>query len=173
MEDPIQKAARFIYLNRHCFNGLYRTNLAGQFNVPRGCKTGNVPQEEVFWRCSRALRSATLLAADFEETMNHVRANDFVYLDPPYHVTNRRVFRDYIPGSFGAADLQRLSLALNAVHSVGAKFLLSYADCSDARSLFGGWHVRRITVARNIAGFAGNRKRAVELMVSNYIACPG
>src|SRR5207249_4249691 len=81
--SPLDRAARFIYLNRYCFNGVYRTNRRGQFNVPRGHSTGGIPPPQSFYRCSVALRAAALIRADFSTTLADAKAHDFVYLDPP------------------------------------------------------------------------------------------
>jgi len=88
-------AARFIYLNRFCFNGLYRTNTAGDFNVPFApAGTGRLPSLSHLERCAELLRRAQLRCGDFEETLALVQAGDFVYLDPPFAVSKRRVFRE-------------------------------------------------------------------------------
>src|ERR1035441_10567535 len=108
--DAGGRAARFIYLNRYCFNGLYRTNLAGHFNVPFASSgTGGVPPLEVCLGNARLLRNAELICGDFDSVVrDHVRAGDFVYLDPPYAVANRRIFRQYGPHTFGLDDLDKL-----------------------------------------------------------------
>jgi DNA adenine methylase len=81
---PQARAARFIYLNRYCFNGIYRTNLAGQFNVPySGVRRGSVPQDEVFRKCSNRLRRARFINGDFEKVLKHAERGDLVYVDPP------------------------------------------------------------------------------------------
>lgn len=86
------RAARFIYLNRYCFNGLYRTNQRGQFNVPYGGeKSGRLPSAEVLRQCSRRLKTARLIAGDFEQVLRLAVKGDFVYMDPPYAVGARRV----------------------------------------------------------------------------------
>src|ERR1041385_6945188 len=102
----VTKAARFVYLNRFCFNGLYRTNIDGDFNVPYGApKTLNLPDLVRFQACARLLRCATLVDADFREVLAKVREGDFVYLDPPYAVSHRRVFIQYAKGHFSTKDL--------------------------------------------------------------------
>jgi DNA adenine methylase len=89
---PITRAARFLYLNRHCFNGIYRTNKAGVFNVPYGPQKRDTPIDEAALRDAAAeLKKAVLIAGDFSATLKHVRQGDFVYLDPPYVVRERRV----------------------------------------------------------------------------------
>ena len=163
------RAARFIYLNRHCFNGIYRTNQRGQFNVPYGAaKAGAVPSIERFRECSRVIRSAELTCLDFEEFVRTtVRGGDFVYLDPPYAVANRRIFRQYDKHSFGLSDVERLSHCLDHIDSVGARFVVSYALSAEIKPLLSKWTARRVTAQRNIAGFAEHRRKAVEVIVTN------
>ena len=161
-------AARFIYLNRFCFNGLYRTNAAGDFNVPfapRG--SGRLPLLSHLVGCAELLSRAKLHCGDFEETLELVQAGDFVYLDPPFAVSKRRVFREYSPTSFAQHDLIRLCRHLHRIDSIGARFLVSYADCAEARDAFRRWHFRRVRTRRNIAGFAVHRRFAFELIVTN------
>jgi DNA adenine methylase len=167
--DSQNRAARFIYLNRYCFNGLYRTNLAGHFNVPFASSgTGGIPPLEVFQENSRRLRNAKLVCGDFDTVVReHVRAGDFVYLDPPYAVANRRIFRQYGPHTFGLDDLGKLKLLLEYLDNCGAYFLLSYADCKESRALGSSWYHRRVFTQRNIAGFHMHRRRAAETLITN------
>lgn len=164
----LKRAARFVYLNRNCFNGLYRTNRKGQFNVPYGSsRAGALPTLEEFRACARQLMNASIRAWDFGTTLRYVRKNDFVYLDPPYAVKSRRIFREYGPKYFGAEDLERLFDHLDRIDGRGAKFVLSYADCREIRALGAKWDMRRVSVRRHIAGFTGSRRRAYEFLVTN------
>ncbi len=165
----MDRAVRFIFLNRFCFNGLYRTNMAGGFNVPYAAsRTGGIPPLETFVQTAAMLRCASLRASDFETVLRkEVRAGDFVYLDPPYAVGNRRIFRQYGPQTFGLEDLARLKRVLTEVNARGAHFLLSYACCKEVKEYFGEWKQRRVYTQRNIAGFSRHRRRAAETIVSN------
>ena len=163
-----QSAARLIYLNRFAFNGLYRTNRNGEFNVPYGGeKSGNIPKRELLAACSSALQGVSLISGDFELVLSQASAGDFVYLDPPYSVKARRVFNMYGPSSFGINDLQRLRLWLDELTERGVEFLLSYARCEEANLLMDGYAATEVTVRRNIAGFSGSRRRAGEWLISN------
>jgi len=166
--DSETRALRFLYLNRNCFNGIYRTNQRGDFNVPMGTKSGDYFTKTELLQCSQLLQTVVLLAADFEKTLERVKAKDFVYLDPPYAVISRRIFREYGKKTFDASDLPRLSHCLSAIAMKGADFLVSYADCKEARALAAQWHSSRIPVKRNIAGFAGARRQAYEWLISNH-----
>ena len=165
---PIRRAARFIYLNRYCFNGLYRTNLKGEFNVPYGGeKSGLLPSSAQLKNSAKVLKRATLMPSDFRITLRKVRKGDFVYLDPPYAVANRRVFVEYGAKHFTVSDIEVLGRYLRKINRKGAKFVLSYADCSEARNAFSKWRVRRILTRRSVAGFLGARRNQYELCVTN------
>jgi len=165
--ELFEAAARFLYLNSLCFNGLYRTNASGLFNVPY-CPPGHrtVP-EDLLIEASRRLESATLVSGDFEETVALAAAGDFVYLDPPYAVSRRRVFSEYGPTIFQVDDLRRLGRVLSDLDRRGAKFVVTYADCAEVRPIFKRWAVRRVWTKRNIAGFTGDRRGSYELLATN------
>jgi len=165
---PCARAARFIYLNRYCFNGIYRTNLKGEFNVPYGGeKSGNVPSAELLRRCSMRLMKTRLIAGDFERVLQHARKGDFVYMDPPFAVQARRVFNEYDPDTFRTEDIGRLRLWMEKLDRKGISFLVSYAESAEARILAAGFDCRRVLVKRNIAGFAADRSDSIEILISN------
>lgn len=165
---PFGRAVRFVYLNRYCFNGIFRTNTDGQFNVPYAhIKPGVVPPIEDFRKCAALLQRATLRCGDFGAVVSSVRTGDFVYLDPPYAVESRRVFREYDRREFTKRDLERLGEHLKTIDRKKATFVLSYADCAEAREVFQKWPSRRIRVRRHIAGFASSRRTAFEILVTN------
>ncbi len=166
--SPAERAARFIFLNRYCFNGLYRTNLEGQFNVPfSATKTGRLPSFGELMTASELLRRAEIYCGDFEEILDRTNQGDFVYMDPPYAVESRRVFREYGPKHFRSDDLKRLANALRDLHRRKVVFVVSYALCREALAAFDGWCIQRALIQRNISGFAEHRRRAVELLVTN------
>lgn len=166
--SEVELAARFLYLNRCCFNGIYRTNRAGRFNVPYGPpKSATAFDFETLVAAAQKLKQATLLQADFEETLCKAEAGDFAYLDPPYAVASRRVFNEYHPKSFSHKDLKRLRSLLENLDRRGVAFVISYADSAEGRELVKGWNKRRVRTKRNIAGFAGARRTAYEVLGSN------
>ena len=168
LEDSVARAARFVYLNRLCFNGLYRTNRDGHFNVPYGARgAGRLPDAAVLEAVSRCLRGVTLVAKDFSEVLGMASQGDLVYMDPPYRVASRRVFREYQAGEFSSADLNRLRSWLEKLDNQASTSSVSYADSKEGRSLGEGFNSRRVRVRRNIAGFAKHRRFAYELMISN------
>ena len=165
--DRETRALRFLYLNRNCFNGIYRTNSSGKFNVPMGTRLGRYFSKDDLLRCSALLQATTLIAADFAKTLERVREGDFVYLDPPYAVTSRRIFTEYGKKTFDTSDIPRLAECLTELVNRGADFLVSYADSTESRALASKWYSARFPVRRNIAGFAGDRKNAYEWLISN------
>jgi DNA adenine methylase len=165
--EEVARAARFIYLNRNCFNGVYRTNKSGHFNVPRGTRLGTIPDEKHFVRCASALKSAKLMSADFETVLQLVNKNDFVYLDPPYAKTDSRPRGEYGYHSFGVHDIPRLKEALRRVDSLGATFLLSYAHCGEIADIRKLWFSEKISVRRQVGGFARRREIVSEILISN------
>lgn len=166
--SPSARAARFIYLNRFCFNGIYRTNLQGRFNVPySGDRCGNLPGADLLRKCSRHIRRACLVNGDFERVLNHARRGDFVYMDPPFAVRARRVFREYDPSTFTLQDTLRLRLWMEKLAAARVSFVVSYAESEEAEILRKGFSCRRVAVRRNIAGFASNRALSNEVVISN------
>jgi DNA adenine methylase len=162
------RAVRFIYLNRNCFNGIYRTNRQGKFNVPFASDgVGAFITKAEFLITAERFRKAELRAWDFGTTLRYVQKGDFVYLDPPYVVESRRVFREYSQNPFTHDDLARLHSHLEKIHKRGATFVVSYADCKESRSLGSNWNSKRMRVRRHIAGFGGARKAAYELLITN------
>lgn len=167
--SDLERAARFIYLNRFCFNGIYRTNKSGDFNVPYGGeKSGALPSLARFIEAARLLRCVKLSSIDFDEFVRrNISKGDFVYLDPPYAVGNRRIFRQYDPQTFGISDLERLSSVLDLIDEKGGTFLVSYALSAEVSELTRKWASKRVVTQRNIAGFSKHRRKAVEVMITN------
>ncbi len=167
--SSIDRAARFIFLNRYCFNGLYRTNAKGKFNVPfSSSKTGGIPDIDTFRAVSVALQRADIIHSDYLTLLNLAQGGDFVYLDPPYAVKNSRIFSQYGPESFGLNDLVNLGSALKTLHQRNVKFVMSYANVEEATNLFSRWNVEIVKTQRNIAGFSKFRRIEEEIIVSNF-----
>ena len=166
--DRSARAARFLYLNRFCFNGIYRTNQNGEFNVPfsgEGC--GSMPDPDLFLRCSRRLRNVRFMHKDFESVLRCARPGDLVYMDPPYATQSRRVFREYHPDAFTYEDIKRLREWMERLNSSGIDFVVSYAESPEADVLKRGFFHELVAVRRNIAGFATHRKMSNELLITN------
>jgi DNA adenine methylase len=164
----IERAARFLYLNRLCFNGVFRTNRHGQFNVPYGAKTGALPSEAHLYRCSFALRSADLRYGDFDATIADVSPGDFVYLDPPYTQGAKTSYGVYGYGSFNSSELDRALQALRRIDEAGASFLFSYANVDGLEAkLDDSWVITHLSVTGRVAANVGSRVPRQEVLVSN------
>lgn len=170
--DRDTRALRLLYLNRNCFNGIYRTNTAGYFNVPMGSKPGAYFTKEDLVRCSALLQNIKLIAGDFTKTIEHVKPGNLVYLDPPYAVSSRRIFREYGKRVFNSSDVARFADNLISIDKSKADFLVSYADCREARLLARQWNAVRLPIRRNIAGFADARRNAYEWLITNIKRLP-
>jgi DNA adenine methylase len=167
--EPALRAARFIYLNRYCFNGLYRTNRRGQFNVPYcGDSRGTMPSNDVFINASKYLRIAELQTNDFEETLKKAKNGDFVYLDPPFSIKNKNVFKEYDPTIFNENDIYRLRNWMIRMDKSGVFFFVSYAESEEANFLKKGFYSKTVTVRRSIAGFSSCRQKVNEIIISNF-----
>ena len=165
----VARAARFIYLNRLCFNGLYRTNMKGEFNVPfGGGRTGEMPSADKIRAVAKAFKKSEFFSGPFEEVLARVKQGDFVYLDPPYSISNRRVFNNYSNDIFGIKNLQRLRKELARLDKKGIPFLLSYGLSKEGIELAKGFRTQHAVVQRQISGFSAHRRVARELLVTNY-----
>lgn len=165
-----QRAARFIYLNRFCFNGLYRTNSQGVFNVPyaKGTKA-KLPSRREIIEFSKSIKNVSFRCQDFRQTIGLVKENDFVYIDPPYTIKNHRIFRQYGATTFGQEDLEDLSALLYEINSRKAFFLLSYAHCHQIVEQFSNWHQKEALVQRTVSGQVAARKLTKEILISNFL----
>ncbi|TMA24426.1 MAG: DNA adenine methylase [Deltaproteobacteria bacterium] len=166
---PAERAARFVYLNKTCFNGLWRVNRAGRFNVPIGrYKNPQFNNPAVLFSASHALRGVELLHASFEEALQRARPGDFVYLDPPYDpVSATASFASYTPGGFSWDDQKRLAHACIALNRRGVRFLLSNSATDRIRELYRGFAQRMVRAPRFINSRGSGRGRVDELLVFN------
>jgi len=164
-----ERAARFLYLNRLCFNGLYRTNKLGQFNVPYSGQRNSRPllKTEIV-KAGVLLKNCEILSTDFRATIERSKKGDFLYVDPPYASNEQNQFCEYDANSFGVKDIEDLWSALKSADKRGVKFMLSYTECTEIKKFADYWSSESIQVRRNIAGFAGHRKTAKEVVIKNY-----
>jgi DNA adenine methylase len=176
--DPTQlteigRAARFVYLNRLCFNGVYRTNRAGEFNVPFGRNTGRLPGPAAFEACAEALRGAALRDGDFTMTTADATPGDVVYLDPPYTQHPQAAYGVYGYGAFQATDVARLVSHMDRLADCGVKVVLSYADTTSLRALLDDrWRVSSVESFSHVAARAQSRVRRSEVLVTNGFLTP-
>lgn len=167
------QAARFIYLNKTCFNGIFRVNREGAFNVPYGHKDPpNLPTRDALRELSELLRGASLCARDFEEVLIEAGPNDFVYLDPPYPPINgTSYFTHYTTDRFSEVDQHRLADAVHSLAARGAKFMMSNADTALIRELYEPYRIVPLSVTRYITCKAV-KHRAEEVVITNYPVRP-
>lgn len=163
----VGRAAKFIYLNRTCFNGLYRVNLKGQFNVPVGTKSSVLMPDDDFPEASVRLRKARLTAWDFEKVINQAQPEDFVFADPPYTVRhNFNGFIKYNENLFSWADQERLCKALFRASARGVYVVMSNADHESIRELYEGCQEMKVVTRQSVmAASSRNRKATTELLV--------
>ncbi len=166
---PAERAARFIYLNKTCFNGLWRVNRAGRFNVPFGrYRNPTFHDPGLLLRASRALRGVQILRAPFEISLQRAAPGDFVYLDPPYDpVSETSSFTSYTRDSFTWEDQKRLAAGCAALDRHGVRFLLSNSATTRIRALYRGFEQRVVEAPRHISCKGGGRGRVEELLVFN------
>lgn len=165
----LESAAYFVYLNRNCFNGLWRTNKSGYFNVPYGgTEMGGTPPLSLFKKCSEALQRANLCEQDFRKTIDEAEDGSFIYADPPYFTTAERTFIEYGKKSFGKSDLDDLVLSLCEADKRGVRVVLTYNEAMPIEGIPAHWSRTHFDVTRNVGGFRGARKRQGEVMYANY-----
>jgi len=158
-----ETAAAFIYLNFNCFNGVYRENASGGFNVPwRPPRRPWKPDVDRLLAASKALQGTTLDAYGFESTP--VDRGGFYYLDPPYHET----FGGYSHERFDGGDHRRLADWCRRLDAAGARWLLSNSDTPLIRGLYAAYHIRTVSSLRVVGGVGAGRGRVPELLVSNF-----
>ncbi len=170
-EFDVECAALMIWINKHCFNGLYRVNSKGFFNVPYNNRVGGKSIDERNIRAiSDYLQQAdvTMTCLDFEKACDGVRAGDFVYFDSPYVPESITAnFTDYTTDGFSLADHERLAGLFRRLDGIGAKVMLSNNDVPLVRSLYEGFRIRSLDVRRMINRDA-NKRTGKEVLITNY-----
>lgn len=170
--EGLARAARFIYLNRTCFNGMYRVNRSGRFNVPIGTKVSVAFPSGYLGEISKRLRAAKLRVLDFEKTLDLAEEGDFAFVDPPYTVMhNNNGFIKYNAKLFSWNDQKRLAGAVKRAAERGVSVLLSNADHSDVRDLYSGFgeHIQ-VGRASVLSASAEGRRATTELIVRCYLS---
>ena len=170
---PVERAARFIYLNKTCFNGLYRENRKGRFNVPMGrYKNPGICNIEMLTAASEVLQRCEIEQEDFTNVLKHAKGKrDFVYLDPPYFpISATSNFTSYSRDAFGAEQHEQLRDVCLALAQRGVKVMLSNSNCEFVRELYtdSAFQLNEITAARSINSKAKNRGKITELLITTY-----
>lgn len=168
----IERSARIIYLNKTCFNGLFRVNSQGQFNVPFGkYKNPKIVNEEVLRAVNRYLteNDVTILNVDFETAVTDAKEGDFVYFDPPYDpLSQTSSFTGYSLDGFNRDDQLRLRDLFVELHERGCYVLLSNSATDFIKDIYADFHVEIVSASRNINSVGAKRGKIDEVLVRNY-----
>ncbi len=166
----IERASRFIYLNRTCFNGLYRVNSQGQFNVPFGnYKNPRIIDEINLRNCSILLQNTEIKCADFSSVLDKVQKGDFVYFDPPYVPLNETSsFTSYTKYGFDIDMQFKLREVCDELDNKGVMFMLSNSDTKFVNELYENYEIKKVFASRAVNANASGRGKITEVLVRNY-----
>lgn len=172
-KNQIEKVARLLFLNRTCFNGLYRVNSKGRFNVPLGRYSNpNIVNKENLLAVSQILKSKriSIKCQDFAAMLDDTKKGDFVYFDPPYNPVSKTAnFTSYTEKDFDQDDLRRLARLCDDLDAKGCKVLLSNSDSKQVREMFSKkWQLIQIEANRAINSNSKKRTGHFELLIKNY-----
>ena len=177
--DPIENTTLFFFLNRTCFNGLYRVNKKGLFNVPFGKYVNpTICNSEIIRKDSELLQRVEILNGDFEAPFEYAKGNTLFYFDPPYRpLSDTSSFKDYSKESFNDDAQERLKEFCDKIHKAGFKFMLSNSDCKGMNekdnffdTLYGAYKIERVWASRSINSVPSKRGKLTEILVHNYRA---
>ena len=174
--DFVRRAALTVCLNRTCFNGLFRVNSQGLFNVPVGkYKNPRILDEDNIREVAKALQNATILQTDFAKALEYANKDTFVYYDPPYRPINASSFNSYAVGDFDDNEQKRLKDVFAQADKIGALQMLSNSDPTNYNpedsffdDLYGSYHIHRIWAKRMINSDPNGRNGVRELLITNY-----
>lgn len=175
--NEVEQTALLIFLNRTCFNGLYRVNASNWFNVPLGrYKKPTICDAQNLKAVHRALQKVEVLHSDFENTLQKVPSKGFFYFDPPYKPLNATSsFNSYSKLSFGDAEQERLKNFCDQLHVLGHQWMLSNSDVKVGNpdnhffdELYKGYFIERVPAKRNINSNGQKRGILTELLITNY-----
>lgn len=168
-ENSFAQAARFIYLNKTCFNGLYRENLKGEFNVPFGkIENPAIPNYNHLKIICEVLTNTEIYSDTYQVILQKARKGNFIYLDPPYPPLNKTAFfNNYTKDLFGFKEQIELSSYANRLSKKGCLLLISNADTKEIRKLYNGWNIEKLNITRWISCKA-DKKKVDELIIKNF-----
>lgn len=169
-ETSLEKAARLIYLNKTCFNGLYRENSQGKFNVPMGkYKKPLICQPDLLRSVSAVLRSTKIQVSSFTEVLHLSKKDDFVYFDPPYYpISTTSKFTAYSRFAFTEIEQVKLKDICVELTNKGVKIMLSNSDCEFIRELYRDFPIQEILATRAINSKGNKRGKIKEVLIMNY-----
>ncbi len=170
-KDDVERVARLLFLNRTCYNGLYRVNSKGKFNVPFGqYKNPKIVDKENLRKVSEVLResNAELLSVDYHEATKDAKEGDFIYFDPPYQpLSITASFTSYTNSGFSIQDQERLGKWFRELDKRGCQILLSNSDTKEVRRIYEGYEIRQVQALRAINCKGNQRKGHTELIINN------
>ena len=175
--DPLENTTKFFFLNRTCFNGLYRVNKKGLFNVPFGKYINpQICDPVTIRKDSELLKRVKILTGDFENTFDHAQGETLFYFDPPYRpLSDTSSFNDYSKESFNDDAQVRLKEYCDIINAAGYKFMLSNSDCKGKNEedkffdiLYQTYHIERVWASRSINSNPNKRGKLTEILVHNY-----
>lgn len=168
--DNTEIAARMIFLNQTCFNGLYRVNKQGQFNVPIGSSLNRlICDENGIRNASKLLRDIIIKYSDFDDILSDAKKGDFIYLDPPYYpVSAFSDFTRYTKEKFYQEDQIRLKKKIDKLNKMGCKIMLSNSNCDFIKKLYSNYKQRTVLSSRSLNCKKDKRGKVTELLITNY-----
>tara|TARA_B100000470_G_C19787292_1_gene390486 strand:+ start:356 stop:1186 length:831 start_codon:yes stop_codon:yes gene_type:complete len=168
--STFERAARTIYLNKTCFNGLYRVNKKGEFNVPMGSyKKPSILQVETLKTASRALARADLAVGHYSGLVDKAQAGDFIYLDPPYHpLSKTAMFTNYVAEAFDEKDQMELSQVATTLSEKGCLFMESNSNTDFVKDLYKDFKIQEVLARRSINREKSKRGVITELVITNF-----
>lgn len=178
LSDETEHTALFLFLNRTCFNGLYRVNSKGHFNVPFGRYVNpKICDRQTIMADSQLLQKVEILTGDFEATLNHATPGSFFYFDPPYRpLSETSSFNSYAKEGFNDDEQIRLSRFCHKIHALGHRFVLSNSDPKGVNptdnffeQLYKGFHIQSVQATRMINSNATKRGKLSEQLITNFL----
>lgn len=178
--NPVENTTLFFFLNHTCFNGLYRVNKKGEFNVPFGRYVNpTICDPSTIMTDSKLLKNVEILTGDFEKTFDYADRNTLFYFDPPYRpLSDTSSFNDYTKESFNDDSQRRLKFFCDRINKAGYRFMLSNSDCKGKNEadnffdvLYSAYHIQRVWASRSINANPSKRGKLTEILVSNYSDC--
>lgn len=175
--SPLRNTTLFFFLNRTCFNGLYRVNKSGLFNVPFGkYETPTICDPITIYADSEALQNVEIMTGDYQQTFSKAKGNTLFYFDPPYRpLSNTSSFNDYSKEAFNDIAQKRLKEFCDRIEKSGYAFMLSNSDCFNTpakdrffEDLYLDYFINRVIASRNVNANASKRGKLTELLICNY-----
>lgn len=169
--SDVERASRFVYLNKTCYNGLYRVNRNDEFNVPFGkYKNPLICDNKNIINASRYLKNVEILNLDFEEVLKTATSGDFVYLDPPYDVISKTAsFTEYNKDGFSKEDQIRVKKVCDNLTSKNVKWMLSNANTQFIKNLYSEYNIEIVDAKRSINSKGYKRTGITEVIIRNYV----